>query len=229
MSAGPDISEIAALIGDPARANILNALMGGRALTPTELAQHAGVSPQTTSGHLGKLTTTGLLAVAKQGRHRYYRLANASIADALEAIMRVAAMMPSPKRLPARAESRIRFARTCYDHLAGRLGVALADHMVARGFLLVAGEAYEVTGAGERFFAGLAIDVAALRDGRRSLARQCLDWSERRPHLGGSLGAALAGVWLQRKWVAKVDGSRELSLTTRGRRILAELGVDLNG
>ena len=222
MNAGPDIAEIAALIGDPARANILTALMDGRALTATELSHRAGVSPQTTSGHLHKLAAAGLLGLAKQGRHRYYRLASPAVAQAIEALFIVAAAAPKPKRLPTKADGAIRFARTCYDHFAGWLGVALTDAMVARGYLAPEGENFRVTPAGERFLARLDIDVGTARRARRAFACQCLDWSERRPHLAGALGAALAASCFARGWVVRATGTRGVVLTRAGRRALTE-------
>lgn len=228
MRAGPDIAEIGALIGDPARANILMALMEGRALTATELSHCAGVSPQTASGHLHKLMAAGLLAVEKQGRHRYYRLASPAVAEAMEAIMLVAAALPRPKRLPVKADGGIRFARTCYDHLAGKLGVGLTDAMIARRYLRAEGHDYRVTRAGEKALAAIGIDLAAARRMRRAFARPCLDWSERRPHLSGALGAALATACLERGWLTRVAGTRGLALTRSGRQAMSRhFGLDL--
>ncbi len=223
MKSGPDIAEVAALIGDPARSNVLVALMDGRALTASELACAAGVSPATASEHLRKLTAAGLLAVARQGRHRYYRLAGPAVAELIEAIARVAADMPWPKRLPARGDDAIRRARTCYDHLAGELGVALTEALVRRRCLEPVAEDFRVTPAGVRFLAGLGIDLAAVKRQRRAFARQCLDWTERRPHLGGALGAALLDTCFARGWVARIAGTRAVMLTPSGRRAVARL------
>lgn len=225
----PHVAKIAALIGDPARANILKALMDGRARTAKELAQIAGVSPQTTSGHLAKLTEGGLLGLAKQGRHRYYHLANAQVAAAIESLMALAGERPLPKHHHhTRVAGALRAARTCYDHLAGKLGVCLFDQLVARGCLLPGGdEDFVVTKAGRQLFATLQIDVDTLADGKRHFARACLDWSERSPHLAGSLGAALAERCFELGWLQRRRDSRAVTLTQAGRAGLAT-HFDLN-
>jgi DNA-binding transcriptional ArsR family regulator len=223
----PHVAKIAALIGDPARANILKALMDGRARTAKELAQIAGVSPQTTSGHLAKLSDGGLLGLAKQGRHRYYHLANAQVATAIESLMALAGERPLPKHHHhTRVAGALRAARTCYDHIAGRLGVCLFDQLVARGCILPAGEDgaaedFVVTTAGRQLFAALQIDVDTLANGKRRFARACLDWSERSPHLAGSLGAALADRCFELGWLERRRDSRAVTLTPAGRAGLA--------
>ncbi len=213
MIAGANVAEVAALMGDPARANILAALMDGRALTATELAYFAGVSPQTTSGHLAKLVEGRLLAVEAQGRHRYYRLASATVGQAVESLMELASEGPPRYRPPARGDAAIRAARTCYDHLAGRLGVALTDALIARGQL--AGS-FELTPEGTAFLEELGLPVARLRVQRRALTRRCLDWSERRPHVGGALGAALAERCFELGWIARIRDSRAVQITPAG-------------
>jgi len=224
----PHVAKIAALIGDPARANILKALMDGRARTAKELAQIAGVSPQTTSGHLAKLSEGGLLGLAKQGRHRYYHLANAQVAAAIESLMALAGERPLPKHHHhTRVAGALRAARTCYDHIAGRLGVCLFDQLVARGCILPAGddgeaEDFVVTKAGRQLFAALAIDIDELATGKRRFARACLDWSERSPHLAGALGAALAERCFQLGWLERRRDSRAVTLTRAGRAGLTE-------
>lgn len=222
----PHVAKIAALIGDPARANILKALMDGRARTAKELAQIAGVSPQTTSGHLAKLSEGGLLGLAKQGRHRYYHLANAQVATAIESLMALAGEQPLPKHHHhTRVAGALRAARTCYDHIAGRLGVCLFDQLVARGCLLPSGasdEDFVVTAAGRQLFAALQIDVDRLAGGQRRFARACLDWSERSPHLAGSLGAALAKRCFDLGWLERRRDSRAVSLTRAGAAGLAQ-------
>ncbi|HEX2552114.1 MAG TPA: helix-turn-helix transcriptional regulator [Microvirga sp.] len=218
------IAEVGALVGDPARVAMLQALMDGRALTATELAHAAGVTPQTASGHIAQLTRTGLLAVARQGRHRYHRLATPQVARLLESLMLVAASAPTPRvtRTGPRDE-RLRLARTCYDHIAGRLGVALADAMTAQGWIEVEDDAALVTAAGLKQLAGLGIDLAAGSDGSplrqaRSvpLCRPCLDWSERRAHLAGRLGRAICTHGLDHGWIRKQAGSRALDITPAG-------------
>jgi DNA-binding transcriptional ArsR family regulator len=214
---GPSLSEIAALIGEPARANMLAALMAGKALTATELAMIAGVSASTASSHLAKLQAGGLLAQEAQGRHRYFRLAGPLVAQALEAIMAVAGEAPKPKRLPGPRDADMRRARTCYDHIAGELGVKLTDALVARGCIARDEKNFVLTPSGQDFFHALGLDLAPLQAERRGMARACLDWSERRPHLAGALGAALARHCLEAGWVAQEKDSRTLSVTRSGR------------
>jgi DNA-binding transcriptional ArsR family regulator len=162
---GNTIAEVAALIGDAARANILSALMGGQALTAGELARHAGVTPQTTSGHLAKLSEARLIAVEKQGRHRYFRLASAEVADALQALMAIAASGPKRHRPVGPRDVALRVARTCYDHLAGQLALALADSLTDRGFIVIADGAGALTEAGRQFFCDFGIDMEAAEAG----------------------------------------------------------------
>jgi DNA-binding transcriptional ArsR family regulator len=225
----PHVAKIAALIGDPARANILKALMDGRARTAKELAHIAGVSPQTTSGHLARLVDGGLLGLAKQGRHRYFHLANAQVATAIESLMALAGERPLPRHHHhTRVAGALRAARTCYDHIAGKLGVCLFDQLVARGCILPAGDAGEaedfaVTAAGRQLFGLLQIDVDALANGKRRFARACLDWSERSPHLAGSLGAALADRCFALGWLERRGDSRALTLTRAGEAGFAKL------
>ncbi|MCG5241777.1 ArsR/SmtB family transcription factor [Azospirillum doebereinerae] len=217
IASGNSIAEIAALIGDPARANILSALMGGQALTAGELAWHAGVGAPTTSGHLAKLAGAGLLALEKQGRHRYYRLASPEIAQAMEALMALAASGPKRHRPVGPKDEALRAARTCYDHLAGRLGIALADALHAQGHVVLADGTGVVTAAGRRFLDDFGIGLGTELTGRRPLCRTCLDWSERRPHLAGRLGAGLLDRSLALGWIARVPDSRAVSVTAEGR------------
>lgn len=222
-------AEIAALAGDPGRVGMLHALMDGRALTATELAKAAGVTPQTASGHLARMTTAGLITVEKQGRHRYHRLATPSVARVLESTMHLAAEL-EPKRKPVRVgpkDAALRKARTCYDHFAGRLGVALADALIAEGRVELTAEAGIVTDAGLDFLRQIGIDVDALRARRtkrsgRVLCRPCLDWSERRMHLAGAVGAAICTHSLDAGWTRRVAGSRAISVTPKGARIFGE-------
>jgi DNA-binding transcriptional ArsR family regulator len=218
MSAAPQIAEVAALVGDPARANILCALLGGRAITATELACAAHVSPQTASEHLGRLLSARLLAVAKQGRHRYYRLAGPQVGQMLESIMNVALAGPPRFQPRSKADDALRHARTCYDHLAGVLGVGIADRLIERAFVVLGDEAGEVTEAGAGFLAELGVDLAAAYTKRRIFCRPCLDWTERRPHIGGAVGAAIASRCVELKWIERVRGSRALTVTAAGRR-----------
>jgi DNA-binding transcriptional ArsR family regulator len=217
------LAEIAALVGDPARANILTALLDGRALTAGELAHFAGVSPQTTSGHLAKLTQSRMLALEKQGRHRYYRLASPQVARMMEGIMQVAVAAPERYRPRSKVDASLRTARTCYDHFAGRLGVGLADALARRGHVLLADDSGEVTEAGVEFLSCFGLDLEEARRRRRVYCRPCLDWTERRPHLGGAIGAALAARCFALHWVERGRDSRALAITAAGRRGLAEV------
>jgi len=222
MPDAPKLAEIAALVGDPARANILCALLGGRALTATELAFAAGVSPQTTSGHLGKLLAARLLVLMRQGRHRYYRLSGPHVAQMLESIMNVALTGPPRFQPRSKQDERLRHARTCYDHIAGALGVALLDRLSECGFVILGEEAGEVTPDGAEFLSKLGVDLTAARAKRRIFCRPCVDWTERRPHIGGALGAALADRCFELKWIERVRDSRALTITPAGRRGLLE-------
>jgi len=235
MASMSRFAEIAALAGNPARAAMLHALLDGRALTANELARVAGVTPQTGSGHLAGLVRADLVRVRKQGRHRYHRLASASVAHMLESIMLVAADA-KPAAVPITVGPRdaaLRAGRICYDHLAGRLGVALADAFVARGQIELDWDAGLVTAAGSAFFAELGIDLAPPGAGgsarhRRVFCRPCLDWSERRPHIAGALGAGLRGTCVDRGWIRRIGDSRAVAVTPMGHLALREIfGVDL--
>jgi DNA-binding transcriptional ArsR family regulator len=228
MDVDPDaaVPRIAAAIGEPARARMLYCLMDGRARTSTELAVVGGVSPSTASVHLGRLKTARLVTVLVQGKHRYYSLNGESVARALEAL-NVLAGRPRPQFAP-RTPSRLRAARTCYDHMAGTVAVALHDRLKALKWVTPdsPGGEYTLTTAGATALDALGIDLASTRALRRRFAFACLDWSERRPHLGGALGAALLELALRRKWVARDLDSRILSVTAAGRRdLLARFGV----
>jgi len=217
------MAEVAALVGDPARANILGALMGGRALTAGELVHAAGVSPQTTSGHLGKLTDGQLIVCVKQGRHRYYRIATPRVAEMLEGIMAVVADARPRHRPPSKLDDAMKIARTCYDHFAGKLGVGLTDALTTRGHLVLSDEGGEVTDSGFAFFQEFGVDLAAARSRRRIFCRPCLDWSERRPHLGGSIGVVLANRCFELDWLERMRDSRALLITPAGRRGLSQV------
>jgi DNA-binding transcriptional ArsR family regulator len=222
MTADVRIAEVAALVGDPARANILGALMGGQALTASELVYAAGVSPQTTSGHLAKLTDGRLIACLKQGRHRYYRIATPRVAEMLEGIMAVVADGPPRHQPPSKLDEAMRNARTCYDHFAGKLGVGVTDALSAHGYLVLADEGGEITASGAAFLQKFGVDLTAARGRRRIFCRPCLDWTERRPHLGGSIGAALAQRCFDLGWLERMRESRALKITKAGQRGLSE-------
>lgn len=220
MHETPDLATIGALLGQPARAAMLGALMDGRARTATELADAAGVSRATASSHLALLTEGGLLAVAKQGRHRYYRLAGPEVADTLERLMALAppAVPRSPAKPVGPGRADMRRARMCYDHIAGQLGVGITDALVARGALVEDEANFRLTGDGERFLQSFGIDVEAARRRKRHFARTCLDWSERRPHLAGALGAAVAERMFGLGWIERELEGRTLLITPAGLR-----------
>jgi DNA-binding transcriptional ArsR family regulator len=218
---GPDLARLAALIGDPARANMLAALMGGMALTAGKLAAEAGVTKQTASGHLARLGEAGLLAVAAQGRHRYYRLASCEVAEALESLAVLAAGHGGLRTRPGPLDPALRRARVCYDHLAGDLGVALYEALLAQRALQLDAQGLGLTAAGAALVAGFGVDVAALRAARRPLCRSCLDWSVRRDHLAGALGAAVLAQVFAHGWARRVPGSRAVAFTASGERAFA--------
>jgi DNA-binding transcriptional ArsR family regulator len=229
MPSATQFAEIAALAGDPARVSMLHALMDGRALTATELAQVAGVAPQTASGHLSRLTAAGILTVEKQGKHRYHRLASGSIAHMLESIMQVAAELESPRKRIAVGpkDDVLRKARTCYDHFAGRLGVALADAMVSQGFVELTGDGGLLTDSGFAFLERTGISTAPLLERRtkrsgRILCRPCLDWSERRSHLAGAVGAVICTHAFENDWTRRLPGTRAVALTPKGTRLFRD-------
>ena len=229
MASNAQFAEVAALAGDPARACMLHALLDGRALTATELARVAGIAPQTASGHLTQMTALGMLSVEKQGRHRYHRLATASVARMLESIMQVAAELePNRKRfVVGPRDAALRKARTCYDHFAGRLGVALADALIEHGRLELTSEAGILTDAGMMFLNEIGIDTGPMLARRtkrsgRVLCRPCLDWSERRLHLAGLVGSAICTHSFEAGWTRQLDGTRAVLITPKGERVFRE-------
>ena len=225
-------AETAALVGDPARANMLAALMDGRALTATELARAAGITPQTASGHLARLTGAGLLAMERQGRHRYHRLASLDVARMLESIMSVAAGSGGPDGIGRRApivvgprDKALRRARTCYDHLAGQIAVAMTDRMLERGQVDFSADGGMLTERGVGFLRDIGVDIDALaertaRRGGRIFCCPCLDWSERRSHIAGAVGAALCQACFTQGWLRRIDGTRAVSVTPAGQMAL---------
>jgi DNA-binding transcriptional ArsR family regulator len=214
------VSRIAAAIGEPARARMLYALLDNRARTSTELAMIGGVNPSTASTHLTRLKAERLVRVVVQGKHRYYSLAGADVARVLEGL-NVLAGGTRPNFVP-NTPNKLRTARTCYDHLAGALGVQLFDRWTAMGLITVESDgSCELTAKGAKVFESLGMDIADARASRRRFAFACLDWSERRSHLGGAVGAAFLAVALKRKWLSHVRDSRALVVTTPGAREFA--------
>src|SRR3954471_5006566 len=216
MNDGPRIASIAALIGDPGRANMVTALMDGRALTASELGGAAGVTLQTASGHLSRLVESGLLAVRRQGRHRYFRLSGPDVAEALEALMGLAQRTGAVRVRTGPRDAALREARICYDHLAGERGVALLEAL-RRGRLVEGEQDLRLSESGRAFFLRLGVVLAGLEGARGPVCRLCLDWSERRAHLGGALGAALLDLMAARDWVRRDEG-RVLRFSPAGQR-----------
>ena len=226
-----DIAEIGALVGDPARAAMLQALLDGRAYTAGELAYAARVSAPTASLHLRKLAEARMILMLAQGRHRYFRLASPLVGQLLEAIAAFAATEAPPRlRRPGPGDVAMRTARLCYDHLAGRVAVALADGLVAQGALVLEPDGGEVTQEGLRLLTSIGIALPAARPSRRAYCRPCLDWSERRFHLGGQVGAALAAHGFEHGWLERLRDTRAVVVTRKGEdALLRNFGVEIGG
>ena len=222
---GADIAPVAALMADPARATMLGALLGGHPLAAGELSQLAGVSPATASAHLGKLLDGGLVAVTRQGRHRYYSLAGHEIAAVIEAIAEISPVKPVHSLRQSREADALAQARTCYDHLAGRAGVALLDALLQQRILTGSGTGknatYQVTADGVDTLADFGVNVGEISSSRRRFAGACLDWTQRRPHLNGALGAAVTARLLERGWIEYGPSRRAVRVTEPGREGLA--------
>jgi DNA-binding transcriptional ArsR family regulator len=216
MMEGPDIARIAALLGDPARANMLATLMSGMALTAGELAREARVSPQTASSHLAKLREAGLIVITLQGRHRYASLAGPEVAATLESLMGLAARTGHLRSRPGPRDEAMRFARVCYDHLAGRLGVAMHDAFIAQELLVSTAEGLAPTPRGRARFEAEGIDLKQVGPSGRPTCRICLDWSERRPHLAGPLAAQLLQAIFRRGWATRAEGGRIIRFSSSG-------------
>ncbi|MDW3222059.1 MAG: winged helix-turn-helix domain-containing protein [Paracoccaceae bacterium] len=216
MKEGPDIARIAALIGDPARANMLTALMTGKALTATELAAEAGITSQTASSHLAKLDAGGLLRPLKQGRHKYFSLASDDVAQVLEGLMGLAVKTGHLRTRTGPKDAALRKARVCYNHLAGDMGIQMFDSFMTRGFLEIDGEVLRLTSSGDGFVQGFGVDLVLLRSQKSPLCKECLDWSARRSHLAGSLGRALLSQIEARGWAARQPDSRAVTFSRRG-------------
>ncbi|MGC8534453.1 MAG: ArsR/SmtB family transcription factor [Rhizomicrobium sp.] len=223
MKEGPHIALVASLIGDPARANMLSALIGNKALTASELAHEAGVTLQTASFHLGKLEQGSLICPRKQGRHKYFALAGDEVAHALEALMGIAANAGHLRIRPGPKDVALRQARVCYNHLAGEMATRFFDSMISRRFLSLEGEDVLLTAAGACFVRNFGIELDALTAKRPPLCRQCLDWSERRFHLGGSLGRAILARIVELGWAKREQNTRVLVFSRRGQALWVEL------
>jgi len=218
MKTGPDIAFVASLLGDPARANMLTALLAGEALTAGELAREAGVTAQTASSHLGKLVSGGLISERRQGRHCYFSLTGPDVSSVLEKLMSLAARTGHRRTRPGPSEPELRRARVCYDHLAGDLGVRLFDGLVSKRLLLRRGAELALSRKGEAALQEFGIDLEAARHSRRALCKECLDWSVRRSHLAGTLGAALLDRFYELGWARRVPHTRIVAFTPGGLR-----------
>ncbi|RAT97422.1 helix-turn-helix transcriptional regulator [Brevibacillus sp. Leaf182] len=229
MSTSPNIIEVASLIGEPSRVSILVSLMNGKALPASELARTAKVTPQTASAHLAKLVEGGLLVSESHGRHRYYRLASPDVAHALESLMTIAAPKPVRSLRESDQLRAIRYARTCYDHLAGEVGVALTQKMLELQLIEASGQDYVLSEAGKTKLQSLGVDLVAKPKSRRRYARPCLDWSERRHHLAGSLGASLTNRFFELGWIERVPGGRAVRVTPLGTSgFMTEFGLHVD-
>src|SRR5215467_10809816 len=218
MITGAIIAEVAALVGDPARATMLASLIDGRAVTASELALAARITPQTASTHLAKLTEAGLLSVTRHGRFRHFRLASPAVVGMIEGLVAVA-LEKRPRYRPLSHQARaLNAARMCYGHLAGRLSVDLTDSLVARDYLVLDDETAEITRAGTRFLAGFGVEPSAPRSNRPRYCRPCLDWTERRPHIAGAVGAAITKRCFDLGWVERTSRSHAVVVTPLGRR-----------
>jgi DNA-binding transcriptional ArsR family regulator len=225
MKEGPDIALLGSLIGDPARANMLTALMSGKALTASELAGEAGITLQTASSHLAKLTGGGLVDQRKQGRHRYFTLAGEEVGALLESMMGMAVKRGHIRTRTGPRDPALRKARVCYNHLAGELGVAMYDGLLARGLVAEHGEDVDLTDVGHAFFNEFGVDIEGLTGLRRPLCKSCLDWSARRSHLAGSLGTATLDRIYRLGWARREPNSRIVAFTRKGEAAFREMFV----
>ncbi|HEX9570916.1 MAG TPA: helix-turn-helix transcriptional regulator [Burkholderiales bacterium] len=229
MNDEPDVARIASLLADPARARILRTLIDGTTRPAGELAYAANISAQSASAHLAKLVDAGLLSLEAQGRHRYFRIASAEVADAIESLgslsMAVRPRNPRSPAIPKPAPVQFLHARTCYDHLAGEIAVEVCEAMLKARWMTAEGRDFRVTRLGEKRLVALDVDLAAARRSRRAFARACVDLTQRRPHLGGALGAALLDLCIARGWVLRTQRSRAVSITPRGSEAFGKLFV----
>ena len=221
MKEGPNIAEVASLIGDPARANILTALMSGKALTASELAREAGITAQTASSHLRKLEIGQLVFQRKEGRHRYFTLSGEDVAQTLEGLMGLAAGRGHLRTRTGPRDDALRRARVCYNHLAGDMGVQMYQSMQASGFFFTSDKQIKLTETGHKFITGFGVDLGSLPSSSAPMCRECLDWSERRSHLAGRLGRAMLSQMIVAGWAKRIPDSRVIQFTQSGQRKFA--------
>lgn len=222
-----DVTKTAALLAVPTRMTMVYALAGGVALPASELAYRAGITPQTASHHLALMVQAELLVVERCLRYRYYRLANPTVVDAIENLLALSSLPPIRDRRDRTTIDRLHVARSCYDHLAGRIAVSLADALQEKEWIILQERDFHVTGAGEARFKDLGLDITALRQQQRHFARRCIDWSERRPHIGGALGAAMMARLQEMGWIKKKTGDRKVSVSSTGQTEFWKLfGID---
>lgn len=222
MNANPNVSMIATLVSEASRAAILTVLLDGRFHPASELAYMAGIKPQTASFHLTKMVNVDIITVEKQGRHRYYRIQNQEVAQIMESFLALAPPVEIKSLRQASEDKGMRFARTCYDHLAGNLGVQLTDSLMKIDAIYEEKDGYVVTAKGEAFFTDFQINLKRIKKKRRSFAHKCLDWSERRHHLAGALGNAILERLLELNWIQRLPKTRAIEITANGRRGLKE-------
>ncbi|MEK8216945.1 MULTISPECIES: ArsR/SmtB family transcription factor [unclassified Paenibacillus] len=223
MKANSNVAVIASLVSETSRAAILTVLLDGRFHAASELAYMAGIQPQTASFHLAKMVNANVVAVEKQGRHRYYGIRNQEVAQVMESLLSLAPPVPIKSLRQASEDKALRYARTCYDHLAGSIGVQLTNALLRAGILREDKEGFAVTEEGEDFFASFQIDVEQVKKKRRSFSHKCLDWSERRHHLAGALGSALLEKLLEVNWVQRLPNTRAIKITSEGKRGFKEV------
>ncbi|MGJ8626491.1 MAG: ArsR/SmtB family transcription factor [Sulfitobacter sp.] len=223
MKEGPDIAKVAALIGDPARANMLTALMGGKTLTETELAAEANITPQTASAHLSKMTDAVILRQRKQGRHRYSAINDENVADFIAGLMGLAEKAGLSRTRTGPRDTALRTARSCYNHLAGDMGVRLFDALERHSYLIKTEGGITLTDAGRTFFEDFGIDLPALDRKTSTLCRECLDWSARRSHLSGNLGRAILDRFIELNWETRDIKSRAILFSERGKAEFADM------
>ncbi|WP_163527219.1 ArsR/SmtB family transcription factor [Halobacillus ihumii] len=217
MNTSPNVAEVASILGEPSRSLILTSLMDGRFHTATELAYMAGIKQQTASFHLSKLMKANLIVMEKHGRHRYYQITDGEVAQILESFLTLS-RPPEVRSLKQSNQMKtLKSGRTCYDHLAGELGVSLTESMVQEGLIEKADKEFMVSSKGEKFFAEFGLDISTLREKRRSFSRVCLDWSERQHHLAGALGHAIAIKLFEMNWIERIPSSRAVKVTEKGK------------